>query len=258
MAEEIKRIELDKLNSKEVLKQTAEELTLLYNNAVQSGDFNTAHIYDEDIAQCVNKYTSLARSECFADCLKCSDPMLEAVKRLTFKSIKPKDAKVGEDKVPVREIIEVDKNIDLMKLHKESKVGIGKNTNWHIMIEKLNLLMVARVSKAIGINTAQVKANLEKYAISDSGRAYEFGENITSNTQLLKVLGVIVEAMIGKEYKPTSHDVAFLVEVYSKKGKQALTVATSNHAYFRQIIAEICHRIVLSKEYGVIFKESKK
>ncbi len=63
--------------------------------------------------------------------------------------------------------------------------------------------------------------------------------------------------MIGEEYKATSHDVNFLMSVYSKKGKKALAVACANHRFFTGYIAEICHKIVLDKEYSVEFKTAK-
>ena len=54
-----------------------------------------------------------------------------------------------------------------------------------------------------------------------------------------------------------SHDVNFLLSVYSRKNRKALTVTTANHKALRGYLAEICHRIVTKKQYAVDYKAVK-
>lgn len=83
------------------------------------------------------------------------------------------------------------------------------------------------------------------------------GKNPTSKTNLLKTLQTVITAMLGEQYKATSHDVNFLMSVYSKKNRKALTVTCANHRYFRNYLAEVCHRIVTGKTYELDFKTKK-
>ena len=244
-----------KILTKAELRANAEELTIKYNEAVQDGDFNAAAKLNTEIEQSVNEYTSIVRKECFDRIAATEDPMLTAVKELTYQTIKVKDSKVGDEKIPVRAIIEADKNIDLRKLHKQVKGGIGKDKNWAAMIEKLNLLLTAQKAQDLGLDPKSVH---DSYAMSDIAREINMGKTPTSKTNILKTVQSIVTAMVGEEYKAVSHDVNFLMSIYSKKNRAALTVSCANHKYMRQYMMEICHRIVEGKSYALDYKKNKK
>jgi hypothetical protein len=64
--------------------------------------------------------------------------------------------------------------------------------------------------------------------------------------------------MIGEEYKPVSHDVNYLMTIFAKKNRKALSVTCANHRYMRNYIMEICHRIVSGESYDVQFKKESK
>ena len=264
------------ITTKAGLRERAETLIKDYNDAVQSGNFSpvievpkadasgnptngTENVLIREIVeQLVNEYTAIARDECF-DALKATDdPMLEAVKQLTFSTIRIVDKKVGEEKqkTPVSSIEDAEKPIDLLKLHKYvGGDGIGKDKQWAYKVEKLNFLMTAQKAVELGIDPTEVN---NSYAMSDIGKAIDLGKTPTSKTNILKTLQAIVTAMVGEEYKATSHDVNFLYSVYSRKNRAALTVTCANHKYMRQYMAEICHRIVLNKSYALDYKKIKK
>jgi len=106
----------------------------------------------------------------------------------------------------------------------------------------------------LGIDPKEIH---DSYAMSEIARDFDMGKNPTSNTNLLRTLQMVITSMLGDGYKATSHDVAFLVSVYSKKNRRALTVSVANHKNFRNYIAEICHRIVTNKRYDVDYKKKK-
>ena len=244
-----------KITTKAELRAKAEDLVLKYNEAIQNGDFNTANKLDAEIEQAVNEHTAIAREECFDRLKATPDPMLAAVRELSFMTIRAKDTKVGEEKIPVRIIEDSEKAIDLLKLHKACPGGIGKDEKWAAMIEKLNFLMTAQKAVDLGIDP---KAINDSYAMSDIARQIDMGKTPTSKTNLLKTVQSIIDAMIGEEYKAVSHDVNFLMSVYSRKNRKALTVSCANHKYMRQYMMEICHRIVEGKTYILDYKQAKK
>lgn len=264
------------ITTKMGLREKAEELIKEYNAGIQEGNFaptievpkadasgNPAQgteivLIRECVEQLVNEYTAIAREECFAALKSKDDPMLEAVKVLFFDTIRIVDKKVGDDKqkVPVSSIEDAQKPIDLLKLHKYvGGDGIGQNKNWAYMVEKLNFLMTAQKAIDLGIDPKEVH---DSYAMSDISKQIDLGKTPTSKTNILKTLQAIVNAMVGEEYKATSHDVNFLMSVYSRKNRAALTVTCANHKYMRQYLAEICHRIVLGKSYAIDYKKAKK
>lgn len=249
--------EVKKILTKEEIRAKVEELVKDYNEAYQTGELKNAAKTEADIVEYVNQYTALARKECFERLAKSADPMLEAIKELTFPTIRARDTRQGEEKIPVRVVEDIDRPIDILKLHKEVKEaggdGIGADKNWNYMIEKLNFLLTAQKCKDLGVDPKSVN---DSYAMNAISREIDLGKNPTSKTNILKTLTQVVQAMIGDEYKPVSHDVNYLLTIYAKKNRQALSVTCATHRYMRNYIAEICHRIVTGRGYDVQFKKS--
>ena len=263
-------IKIGKLSLPE-LREKAEALGMVYNEQVQSGNFapRMEHptgeknpdetpvteivLIDDLMNTVIGEYTSISREICFETLMAAEDPMFAAVLTLEYPTIRIVDKK-DDNKVPVRSIEDSTKYIDLLKLHKKVSGGIGKSKNWHLMIEKLNLLMTAQKATDLGINPKSVN---DSYAMSDIAKAIDLGQNPTSKTKILATVQSIVTAMIGAEYKAKSHDVNFLFSVYSKKSRKALTVTCANHKYMRQYMMEICHRIVTNGSYAIDYKKVK-
>lgn len=205
----------------------------------------------------VGKYTNISRDECFKALKETDDPMLEAVKQLTYPSIKIVDVQGKKDGSELAKTIidDTEKPIDLFKLHKYvGGDGIGANKQWPYMVEKFNMLMTAQKAVDLGINPKKIN---NSYAMSEISDGIDLGKTPTSKTNILKTLQSIITAMIGEEYKATSHDVNYLLSIYSRKSRKALTVSCANHRYMRQYLMEICHRIALGKVYDVEFKMKK-
>lgn len=242
----------EKENKLKELRATVDEKVKAYNEAMQDGKFDDVQKLDTEITDSVNEYTGIVRDMCFEDCAASDDPMMAAVTALSFMTIGVKDTKKGDEKLPVREVIEKERQIDLLKLHKFVDGGIGHNKEWAYMIEKFNLLMTCQKAKDLGIDPTSVN---DSYAMSEIAKGYDLGKNPASKTNLLKTLTAIVQAMVGEEYKPVSHDVNFLLSVYSRKSRKALTVTCANHKYMRGYVMEICHRIVTGKTYEVDYKK---
>lgn len=243
----------EKMN-KEELRNKVETLVMEYNEHIQNSEFSEAKDVDSDTSKFVNEYTAMARTECFNRLIESGNPMLEAVKELVFDTIRVKDTVQGDNDIPVRVVEEIQRPIDLMKLHKYVDGGIGEDKNWQYEVEKFNMLMTAQKCQDLGINPKVVS---DSYAMSDIAKKIDMGKTPTSKTNMLKTLNRVIHSMIGEEYKATSHDVNYLLSIYSKKKRQALTVTCANHKYMRQYLAEICHRIVLGKSYEVDFKKKR-
>ena len=244
------------------LRATAEEKVKAYNDAIQSGNFADSVKFDDELTQAINEYTAEVRKMCFDECKASGTPMLTAVTMLSFMTIGTKDEKVGDDKVPVRVIVEKERAIDLFKLHKYIDGGIGHDKNWLYIAEKFNALLTVAAAQDIGMKGPTGKPITPKeicdsYAMSAIAREIDLGKAPTSDTAMLKQLQVVIAAMIGEEYKVTTHDLKFLKKVYTRKSRKALTVTTANHKYLRGYLAEICHKLVTGKHYDGDWKKVK-
>ena len=244
----------EKVAKMAALRAEVEELTKTFNEANQSGNVDAANRADLATEEKVNEYTSIARDVCFDDCKNSGDPMMAAVRQLTFATIATKDTKDGDDKVPVREVIDKNRPINLLKLDKYCG-GIGVDKKWPHIAQKVNCLLTMRTCKELGID---YKTVADSYNMSQIAKDIDMGKTPTSNTQILKLMTSLITAMIGGEYKPTSHDVAYLLQVYARKQNgKALTLVCSNHKYFVGYMAEVAYRIVHGFQYEVSYKTKK-
>lgn len=236
------------------LKQAAEEKAMAWNEAIGS-DATSSDVakLESEIADLTAEYTGVARQICFDDCKNSGDPMMSAVKRLTFDTIRAVYKAPEGETIEKCSIEEVGKPINLERLHKYCD-GIGKDKNWIYTAQKLNLLLTVQKAKDLGIDPKSIN---DSYTIAKIAEDIDMGKTPTSKTNMLNTLNIVIAAMVGAEYKATSHDVNYLLSIWSKKSRKALTVSAARHSSMYGFLAEICHRIVLSKAYGIEVKECK-
>lgn len=250
------------------LRTKAESLAADYNELFQNEKLADARKVAAVLDEVVSEYGAEVRAIVFEDCRKSANPMLTAVTMLSYVTIAAKDELVGEEiKIPVRKIVDRDKAIDLRALHSYCAKGgecdgIGADTKWIYKTEFLNKKLTYRRAQELGVSPEKLKEIDDSFAMAALSKEVDMGKNPVSNTQLLKSLQSLINDMLGldsegKEYKVTSHDVAFLVSIYSRKSRKALTVSCANNKNFTGYIAEICHRIVCNKLYDVEFKKEK-
>lgn len=237
------------------LKSEVESLVKDYNEAIQNAKFEDCVRITDAYTEKVNEYTSIVKKMCFEDCKASPDPMLTAVQTLTFVTIAVKEEKVGDEKIPVRSVVEKEKIIDLGELHKFCG-SIGADKDWMHIAQKMNFLLTAQKCVDLGVDPKTVN---DSYTMSEIAKGYDMGKNPASKTNLLKTLQIVVSAMLGEGYKATSHDVNYMMTVYAKKSnRKALTVSCANHRHFRKFLAEVCHHIVTpGSAYGVESNEIK-
>lgn len=237
------------------IRAEAEALRLKLNEARQENKptDEVSKIFAE-LGDKVNEYTNAARTLAFEDCKAAENPMLAAVTQLVYKTIAAKDELNDGDKFPVCTINEdVVRPIDLLKFHDYCH-GVGADENWPHIAQKMNFLLTAQKAVDLGIDPKEVNDSYEMSAIA---RGFDMGKNPTSKTNLLKTLQTVVSAMLGEGYKAKSHDVNFLLSVYARKSRKALTVSCANQRNFCRYLAEICHRIVTDGSYAMEYTKKK-
>lgn len=244
------------------------ELTALvssYNAAVDEDKIDEIKILTPKLTEKANDHAFHCRQEFIYDCLCTDDPMMEAVKRVYFKSVavkddRPKGAKPGvicKKKLEEREI-----RIDLYDLHAEIDGGIGKDKMWVAMCEKMGFLLSLRVAGEI-VNPVdkarEIAAISGGYSMSEVAEKLNMGDTPTSNTKLLKQLQMLVTATIGEEFKAKSHDVQYLLHAFSSfDNKKTGNIKVSKPKRMRHIVLDILHAIVEGNGYTISGYKMKK
>lgn len=235
------------------LRSECEELCKSYNEAVQSGNFEASSKKDGEIDGKIKEYAGIAKSVCFEDCKQAADPMIAAVTMLTYQVIGVKDEKRGDDKIPVRSIVDKDKTIDLIALHRYCG-EIGNDRNWAHIAQKLNFLLTVQAAGKLAINPMEINTSFD---MTETAKKYNYGKSPVSKTNLKKSLQIVVTAMLGDGYYIAAQDANYLTMIYTRKGRKALSVACADNRRFIGYIAEICHRIVTSKVYTLEYKAKR-
>ena len=237
------------------LQGKVEELVSQWNELTRTKDAKAEDIQkiNEETENAVNRHVAISREICYTECKNAENPIIHAVTKLSFDTIGVRDEKDSDTGVITRTVVERTKYINLLDLNKFCG-GIGADAQWVYKLEKFNCLLTAKKAVDLGINLKDIN---DSYAMNDISKGIDLGKTPTSNTQILKNLQTIVDAMLGEEYKATSHDVNYLNSVYSKKGKKALAVSCANHRYLCDYLARICHRIVTGASYEVEYKVKK-
>lgn len=226
-----------------------------YNAFMRKADFNKASQSAALIDEYIKEYAKVAQKNVFESFRLSKTPMLDAIKELTYTVVTVKNGTDEKDNTPIKYADEKEVYIDLLKMQNYFGENIGHAENWQYKTENFNFRMTLGVAKDLGIN---VKSINDSYAMNKLAKELADGKSVTSNTQKLNALQEVINAMLGDGYKVTSHDVAYLNNIYCKKGRKALTVVCANHRYMRQYIMEIAHKIVCNKEYAVEYKAVKK
>lgn len=223
---------------------------------------------DDQFREVEADYLHVQKMLIFKDCEKSDKPMRSAILKHNFMTKRHKIELEGEkdNKIRVCRIVDAPRSLDLLEFdtymagndHRASA-----NKDWANMIAKLAYLMTVDTAKSLGVNP---KSIYDCYAIEEIARKIELGETPTSNTQMLKTLQSIIDAIIYEEnpetnansYKASSHDVKYLKALFTKKGKKELSVACAKPAYMRYIVTDICYGHVADKLYSVEFIQKKK
>lgn len=240
---ELKTLNLEEIEaiSRELLKKSNEETSVEVKRDL-----------DADLDEVIGYYAGISKNNFYNEAVASGDPMRYACVEFFYPVIRVKETKEKDTNTIVREIAPAYRPVDLRDLHTK-KGGIGADTNWIYDAEKLNFYLTIRAAERVG-----AKVNSDAFRMSEVSKARELGKNPVSNTNLLRTLQTIITEMIGGDYKATSHDVNYLVDVYandSKKSKTAITLA--NHRTLAGYLKKVCRHIITGESYDVDQPEAR-
>lgn len=257
--------------SKDEIMSVVTSIVTFQNTALSTNRNQEAAEWNDIAEQLVNRFTNLAREECFNMCIGTEDPMYTAVNELTFGSIRIVEKKDKTTEITTREVKEVEKDIDLLALKEHAdKAGVtmGADPKWVAYMQKMNYLLAIRVGQSLGdpkwadSNLRNISSGFQMCAIARELELYKLNKteraNPLSNGSLLKELTVVVKAMLGDKYSPINHDVAFLRETYARKDRGARKVQLPAHRTFALLMRDICNNCITKQGYVAESKCVKK
>lgn len=216
-------------------------------------------------AEC-EKARKAKTNEVYNRLMKEENPMLEAIRAFSFSIPSYKETKVEGVRTGLEEaernvtINPVDFTDYLMKAQK----GPNGGKSWVYKTDKLGMLLAYRVLKEVGGDGKALKALKDNYYIKEAARQEALGETPTSNSQLVKLMQTIIDAMVfvpdekgNNQVKARVCDANFLMALLSSHGRGAGALKVLKGAKIASYIFECCHMIVTGKPYEVQYKAKK-
>lgn len=241
------------------MKSKIEAAVVEGSKAITAGKLPALYAAEETLGKLEKEYEGLVLSQLYEELLAKDEPIVEAIKMYSYKTLRHRDKKDGETKKVVGlEVVEKERQIDLLKFCEYSQRFGAKAlpTSWKYKASKLNQLMCLRAALELKFTKTELAALTKSYYLEEEARKVNLGETPTSNTQICKALQTVIDAIIfkddgkgGNAYKCNSHDVAYMLGTYTKKGRKALSLAVSKDGFFRLVITEICLRILENGRY---------
>lgn len=221
--------------------------------AIAKQDIKTVLSLDAKLKELESEYSAQKETETYVALGKKKNPIIEAVKTLTFTIVGHKLVEENGVFKGVQRTTKT-KRIDLYKFCKRNMF----DTSWIYPISQLNYLLCLRVGRELGFTAEEITQLSNSYYLEEKAKQVKMGGTPDSNTQLCKMLQKCIDEIITKEntegdnaYKCNNHDVAYLLNLYAKRGKKALTVIVAKDSYLRGIITDVLYRIVTGSHYTV-------
>ena len=238
-----------------------------YTAALRDKDETKIFALEAVCEKAMKQYNENALIEFCDDCFEYDDegklvglPLVNALKKLRYQTMRYRVANDKETGLPTCTTYYVDADIPLAYFERyacdaKKLDSAGVNHEWIYLIEKFTQLMSVYICTEIGADMKRLK---DSYYIRDVARKLELGETPTSKTQIQKLLQKVSEAMIGTEFKTTSHDASYLMHTLVNKDKRSVnTVVFPTSKTVSALIGDILHRVIIDGEYKMKFREKK-
>lgn len=233
-----------------------------YNALIaKKGDFAALNRIESEIRDAEAAYADQQMHEVFSECKKQPEPVLAAVERYDYPVLAHRLNREDGIVTGMELVEDRTKQIDLVKLCK----ALGIAHLWEYKVEKFGNLLCMRAAKELGWSDDQIKQIERLYYCNALSRKEEMGAVPTSNTQIVKLLQQVIDAVLpmdaetGKsKYRCNSHDVAYLLMAYTKRnGKKKLTIEVAKNSFVHRLVMDVMHRIVTGATYDLKYQMRK-
>lgn len=222
-----------------------------YNEALKAKNLDAMTALEASIKDTEAEFALQSQNDLFAECKKAANPILEGVKRYTYPVLKHK---IANDGTGMSLVDDREKQIDLVKLCKFCTLP----TLWSYTVEKAGELLCIRTAKELGMTTDEIKVVANTYRMEKKAKEIDLGGTPTSNNQICKLLQKVLDQILfeddgtGKnKYKCNSHDVAYLLMCYTRRGRKQLYVSVAKNSFLNGLVVDVMHRITCGLKYGV-------
>ena len=229
-----------------------------YNEALKKNDFKAMTTIEGNLKDAEGEYATQSRNELFDACKATSNPILEGVKRHNYPILRHRLVKDDGVITGMELVDDRVKQIDLVQLCK----WCGLPVLWQYKVEKMGELLALRSARELGMTDKEIEEISRTYRMDKLAQSEKMGATPTSNTQICKLLQMCIDAMMAGtdaegKLKANSHDVAYMLMCYTKRGRQQLYVTVSKASFLHNLVCDVLHRLATGKKYGLDYQKVK-
>jgi hypothetical protein len=207
------------------------------------------------------EYAELKAQEVYRELMAKELPMKAAIVRYSYTVIRHNEVRDSETKmISELKLVEKDKQIDLLKFAKFGDLDMS----WQHKVAVFNQSLCLRAAQELGYSNHDIKKLASTYYLQKQAQELLDGKTVTSNSALCRILQRTIDAILppadedkGNTYKCNGYDVKYLLMCYTKKGRNALSIAVSKDGFLRNLVMDIMHRIIEGKLYSIEYRTKK-
>ena len=135
------------------------------------------------------------------------------------------------------------------KLYCETR---GLPIAWWYNLQALNKRLTMAVAISLAVKPDELRTIDSSYQMDTLAREIELGKTPYSKTQIEKHIQSVFDDLVpGNTCKIVAHDVAFVMNAYTKSSRTALKIQCSQHSKLMDILTDCFHRNIVSGFYSV-------
>lgn len=237
----------------ETIKERLDGFVTDYNKAYLAKSFDSLHEAETNLNTELKAYKKAAFDAVLYRLKSTDNPVLEAVKQLTYGVFRTKAVKDDNGNEIGIELTPSDARIDLVKVCEYCELS----TVWKYKVEKLALLLALRAAKELKIPASEIKVMNYKFKMDELARKEEMGETPSSNNQIVKSIQAIMDEVLPGQGNANSHDAAYMWMASTRAGREAKCIKVADAKMAHRLFAEVANRIVTNGRYEVDYKMVK-
>jgi hypothetical protein len=251
---------MEKIKTMAEVKTALENKVAAGNKAIADKTPITADFL-ASFATLEKEYADLKAKEVYTELMSSKTPLIAAIKRYSYTVIRHQEVRDSETKLLSEfKLVEKERQIDLLKFAKFGDL----DTDWQHNVSYFNQSLCLRAAQELGYSKTQIAKLASTYYLQKQAAELANGKTPTSNNKLCQLLQSVIDAVLppadeqkDNAFKCNNHDVKYVLMCYTKKGRNALSIAISKDAFLRNLVMDVLHRIVEGKLYSLEYKTKK-
>jgi hypothetical protein len=241
------------------LKMDASNILTDYNRAINNPkDGDNIGAIQAKLQEAIKAYNDASKEITFTALKVMGTPMLAAVKKLNYDTIKTRVEKNNLTAAVTYVLSDDEQQIKLTEFDRFCDSKASANPRWLSLLTEFCLKATYKTCLEMDEKMAIVKARLEgTYIIAHTAKEILAGKTPLSKTQMTANLQKLVDAVVGENIlKVTSKDLTYVDTLMNRRGGCGIVVSP-RPSTMEVLLMDVLHNVLMHKSYVVQYQQKK-